>query len=132
MQITIRREPVALIGKEQFLGVEAPAARVLSSSGDEQIIGMIADKPQIFIALPSLKSEVCSMGARRFDALLVDYQDKIHAYIISADCVDVLSSFECANCITSAKLLSDSKLDFGVKYGIKIGDGILKDGRTAP
>ena len=127
MQITVRREPASLVGKEQRIGAEAPAVRVVNSANSELIVGMIADKPQIFIALPSLKTEVCSMGAKRFNEMLASYKEKALAYIVSTDNVDVIGSFESENCITNAKLISDKNLEFGAKYGIQIGDGVLKD-----
>ncbi len=127
MNITVRREPTPLVGKEQRIGAEAPAVRVVDTNGQEIIVGMIADKPQIFIVVPSLKTEVCSMGAKRFNELLAEYKDKAIAYIVSTDDIEVTSSFESANCITNAKLITDKKLEFGAKYGVQIGEGILKD-----
>jgi len=127
MQITIRREPATLVGKEQKIGAEAPAVRVFDTSGDELIVGMIAEKPQIFIVIPSLKTEVCSMGAKKFNELLSEYADKVTAYMVTTDDVAVVKDFEEKNCIANAKLLLDKNLEFGSKYGVLIGDGMLKD-----
>jgi thioredoxin-dependent peroxiredoxin len=127
MQITIKREPTALSGKEQKIGAEAPAVRIVSAHGEQFIVGMIAEKPQIFIVIPSLKTEVCSMGAKKFNELLAAYTDKVNAYMVTTDDAEVVKAFESSSCISNAKLLIDDKREFGSKYGVLIADGELKD-----
>lgn len=125
MQITVRREPVELLGKNLIINKEAPAAKVYSIADEEIVVGMIATKPQIFIALPSLKSEVCSYGAKKFNEILEGYD--ILSYIVTTDDILQCKLFTETNCINNAAIVSDKNLDFGNKFGILIKDGYLKD-----
>jgi thiol peroxidase len=125
MQITVRREPANLLGKEIKINSEAPAARVYDTTANQLIIGMIAVKPQILIVLPSLKTEVCSYGAKKFNELLAN--KNVLAYMITTDDISVCAEFTDKNCISNAKILIDKDLDFGRKYGVLIESGYLKD-----
>ena len=70
MQITVHGTPVTLEGKKMSVGREAPAARVTALDGTQNVIGMIAPSAQLLIAIPSLKTEVCSLGAKKFNDLI--------------------------------------------------------------
>jgi len=56
MQITIDDKPIVLQKKERKVGSEAPAVRVKMLSGEEKVIGMMADKVQVMISLPKADS----------------------------------------------------------------------------
>lgn len=86
---------------------------------------MIGVKPQIFIVLPSIKTEVCSYGAKKFNDLLADKD--VLAYMITTDDAAVCAEFANKNCISNAKIVVDKDLDFGRKYGVLIESGYLKD-----
>ena len=66
MNITVHGETTLLEGKEMTIWREAPAARVTALDGSQNVIGMIAPTAQLLIAIPSLKTEVCSLGAKKF------------------------------------------------------------------
>ena len=82
MEITVRGQKSTLAGKEIKIKEEAPAARVYTLDGEQTVVGMIAPTAQMFIVIPSLKTEVCSYGAKKFDELLKDTQ-KLSVSIIS-------------------------------------------------
>ena len=65
MHITVHGTETALLGKEQSVGKEAPAARITKLDGSQNVIGMIAPTVQLLIAIPSLKTEICSLGAKK-------------------------------------------------------------------
>ncbi|MCI4399486.1 MAG: redoxin domain-containing protein [Campylobacteraceae bacterium] len=126
MEITIRGQKANLIGKQPNIKDEAPAARVYEMSGEQCVVGMIAPKAQMFIVVPSLKTEVCSYGAKKFDELLSQTKNLI-SYIVTADSVENVNSFLDGYCLKNIKVLLDKEHDFGKKYGVLIGDGALKD-----
>ena len=74
MQITVHGTPTPLLGKEIKIGSEAPAARITKLDGTQNVIGMIAPTTQLLIAIPSLKTEVCSLGAKKFNDMVKKYK----------------------------------------------------------
>ncbi len=126
MHITVRGQKTELIGKVPKIKDEAPAARVYEMDGAQTVVGMIAPKAQMFIVVPSLKTEVCSLGAKKFDELLSQTKELI-SYIVTADSVENVNSFLGDYCLKNIKVLLDKEHDFGKKYGVLIGDGVLKD-----
>ncbi|MEA2029179.1 MAG: hypothetical protein U9N49_09415 [Campylobacterota bacterium] len=56
MHITIDNNPIELQKRERKVGSEAPAVRVKMLSGEEKVIGMMADKVQVMISLPKADS----------------------------------------------------------------------------
>lgn len=126
MEITVRGQKANLIGKQPNIKDEAPAARVYSMEGVQTVVGMIAPTAQMFIVIPSLKTEVCSYGAKKFDELLGEAKN-LSAYIVTADSAENINSFLDSYCLKNVKVLVDRDLDFGQKYGVLIGDGVLKD-----
>ncbi len=125
MEITVRGQKSTLAGKEIKIKEEAPAARVYTLDGEQTVVGMIAPTAQMFIVIPSLKTEVCSYGAKKFDELLKDTQ-KLSVSIITADTKENVDSFLSGYCMQNIKILLDSDLDFGKRYGVLIDDGVLK------
>lgn len=126
MEITVRGQKTALVGKRPNIKDEAPAARVYTMDGVQTVVGMIAPQAQMFIVIPSLKTEVCSYGAKKFDELLSEIKN-LSAYIVTADSIENINSFLEGYCLKGIKVLVDKDLDFGKKYGVLIGEGSLKD-----
>jgi thioredoxin-dependent peroxiredoxin len=126
MEITVRGQKTTLIGKQPNIKDEAPAARVYSMALEQTVVGMIAPVAQMFIVIPSLKTEVCSYGAKKFDEMLGEAKN-LSAYIVTADSVENINSFLDGYCLKNITILIDKDLDFGQKYGVLIGEGSLKD-----
>ena len=126
MEISVRGQKAKLAGKQPKIKDEAPAARVYNMSMEQGVVGMIAPEAQIFIVIPSLKTEVCSYGAKKFDELLGEAK-KLRSYIVTADSVENINSFLDGYCLKNITVLIDKDFDFGKKYGVLIEDGTLKD-----
>lgn len=126
MEITVRGQKTTLVGAQPNIKSEAPAARVYTMDGEQTVVGMIAPVAQMFIVIPSLKTEVCSYGAKKFDELIGETKN-LFAYIVTADSAENINSFLDGYCPRSVKVLVDKDLDFGKKYGVLIGEGDLKD-----
>ncbi len=126
MQITVHGTPTELLGKELKVGSEAPAARITKLDGSKNVIGMIAPTAQLLIAIPSLKTEVCSLGAKKFNDLLATYK-KLSAVMITTDDMDFVKEFADKEGISNAELVVDADKNFAKKYGLLISEGKLKD-----
>lgn len=126
MQITVHGTPTPLEGKKLTVGGEAPAARITKLDGTKNVIGMIAPTVQLLIAIPSLKTEVCSLGAKRFDELLRPYK-KLTATIITTDDIDSVKAYAERESIEGAEIVIDADRNFAKKYGLLITEGKLKD-----
>lgn len=126
MEITVHGTPTPLAGKEIKLGSEAPAARITKLDGSQNVIGMIAPTAQLLIAIPSLKTEVCSLGAKKFNDLIKKF-NKLQTVMITTDDMGFVKDFAERECIDSAELVVDTDRNFAKKYGLLITEGKLKD-----
>ena len=126
MQITVHATPTELLGKELVVGKEAPAARITKLDGSKNVIGMIAPNIQLLVAIPSLKTEVCSLGAKKFNEMVKGIR-KLSTIMITTDDLEFVKAFQGQECIDSAELVVDEERQFAKKFGILIADGKLKD-----
>lgn len=126
MQITVHGTPTELIGKEVKVGGEAPAARVTRLDGTQSVIGMIAPNMQLIIAIPSLKTEVCSLGAKKFNDLVKQFK-KLDTIMVTTDDREFVKEYAQKESIDSAELFIDTDRQFAKKFGLLISEGKLKD-----
>jgi len=126
MNITVHGTPTALSGKEVIIGGEAPAARITKLDGSQNVIGMIAPHTQLIIAIPSLKTEVCSLGAKKFNDLVKQFK-KLDTIMVTTDDLDFVKEYADRECIDSAELVVDKERQFAKKFGLLITEGKLKD-----
>jgi len=126
MQITVHGTPVSLEGKEMTIWREAPAARVTNLDGSQNVIGMIAPTAQLLIAIPSLKTEVCSLGAKKFNDLIKQFK-KLKTVMVTTDDIEFVNDFVTREGIDTAEIVIDTNRDFAKKFGLLITEGKLKD-----
>ena len=129
MEITVHGTVTPLEGKERKVGGEAPAAKVRLLDGTENVIGMIAPETQLLIAIPSLKTEVCSLGAKKFNDLLAGIK-KLKTVMVTTDSEEFLQEYVLKEGIENATVVMDTNGEFAQKLGLHIGEGKLK-GRLA-
>jgi thiol peroxidase len=126
MTITVHGTPLQLEGKALRLGKEAPAARVTCLDGTQNVIGMIAPTAQLIIAIPSLKTDVCSLGAKTFHALIQPFK-KLKTIMVTTDDVAFVNDFVAREGIDGVEIVIDTNRDFAKKFGLLIPEGKLKD-----
>ncbi|MBU1659160.1 redoxin family protein [bacterium] len=126
MKITVHGTTTQLIGKEVSVGKEAPAARITKLDKTKNVIGMIAPNTQLIIAIPSLKTEVCSLGAKKFNDLVKQFK-KLTTIMVTTDDIEFVKEYKNKECIDSAELVIDEERNFGKKFGLLISEGKLKD-----
>lgn len=124
--ITVHGTPTPLLGKEVKIGGEAPAARITKLDGTQNVIGMIAPTAQLLIAIPSLKTEVCSLGAKKFNDLIKQFK-KLNTVMVTTDDLDFVRDYASRECIDSAEIVIDTDRQFAKKYGILIDGGKLNN-----
>jgi thioredoxin-dependent peroxiredoxin len=126
MKIKVHGTETPLSGKNIEIGSEAPAARITNLDGSKNVIGMIAPQVQLLIAIPSLKTEVCSLGAKKFNDLVKNYK-KLTTIMITTDDLEFVKEFTEKESIDSAQVVIDADRNFAKKYGLLISEGRLKD-----
>lgn len=126
MTITVHGTPTELSGKEVLVGKEAPAARITKLDGSQNVIGMISPNNQLLIAIPSLKTEVCSLGAKKFNELVKQFK-KLDTIMVTTDDLEFVKEYAEKESIDSAEIVIDKDRNFAKKFGLLITDGKLKD-----
>lgn len=126
MQITVHGTETKLEGKEVLVGNEAPAARITKLDGTQNVIGMISPNVQLIIAMPSLKTEVCSLGAKKFNSLVKEFK-KLDTIMVTTDDFGFVSEYAKEESLDSVELVMDSDRQFAKKFGLLISEGKLKD-----
>lgn len=126
MKITVHGTETELSGKKLKVGAEAPAARITKLDGTQNVIGMIAPNTQLLIAIPSLKTEVCSLGAKKFNELVKQFK-KLDTIMVTTDDLDFVKDYADKESIDSAELVIDKDRNFAKKFGLLITEGKLKD-----
>lgn len=126
MHITVHGTQTPLLGKEVKVGGEAPAARITRLDGTQNVIGMIAPTTQLLIAIPSLKTEVCSLGAKKFNDRVKGLK-KLTTVMVTTDDLEFVKEYAEKEGIDGAELVVDTNRNFAKKYGLLISEGKLKD-----
>jgi len=126
MQITVHGTPIELIGKDLKVGKEAPSARITKLDGTQNVIGMIAPYSQLLVVVPSLKTEVCSLGAKKFSNLIKDIK-KLNTIIVTTDDADSIQKFLQEEAIDNLEVVMVTTRQFANKFGLLIPEGKLKE-----
>lgn len=126
MQITVHGVPTELLGKNIVVGKEAPSARITKLDGSQNVIGMIAPNTQLIIAIPSLKTEVCSLGAKKFNELVKKFK-KLDTIMVTTDDLEFVKEYVQKESIDSAQIVIDKERNFANKFGLLISEGKLKE-----
>ncbi|MBN2816516.1 MAG: redoxin family protein [Campylobacterales bacterium] len=126
MEITVHGTQTPLGGKEVSVGAEAPAARITKLDGSQNVIGMIAPNTQLIIAIPSLKTEVCSLGAKKFNELVKQFK-KLDTIMVTTDDLEFVKEYAQKESIDAAQIVIDTERQFAKKFGLLITEGKLRD-----
>ena len=119
MEVTYKKELYTLGKKIRKVEGEAPAVRVKMQNGETKVIGMLADKIQVMITLPCIKSY--NNGLHN---ILQNFLSKITCYIITKSGEKNLQKVQSAYSIDKGSISNDF-LEFSLKYGININEELL-------
>jgi thiol peroxidase len=119
--VTVRGNPVTLIGSEVKIGDKTPDFTVLDGDLKEVRIGDFAGKIKVISVSASLDTPVCDMQARRFNQETTQLPDDVVILNITMDLPFAISRFCSTAGIDKIKALSDHRdASFGNAYGVLI------------
>ena len=121
--VTMKGNPVTLIGKEVKVGDAAPDFEVVANDMSAVKFSSYRGKVCIVSAVPSLDTPVCDMETRRFNSEAESLGSDIAILTISTDLPFAQSRWCGAAGVDKVVTLSDHRsTEFGTAYGVLIKD----------
>ena len=119
-EITLKGNPLTLLGKEVKVGDNAPDATVVANDLSEVKLSSYKGKKLIISAVPSLDTPICDLETKRFNTEAANLKDTV-ILTISADLPFAQKRWCGAAGISQVTTLSDYRYgSFGENYGIMI------------
>jgi thiol peroxidase len=120
-KITMKGNPLTLVGKELKLGDTAPDFEVLDNDLAPVKLGSFKGKVCIVSSVPSLDTPVCDMETRRFNEEAGKLGPDIRVLTISMDLPFAQKRWCGAAGVDKVTTLSDHRdASFGIAYGVLI------------
>ena len=121
MKVTVKGNPVTLLGEEVSVGQKAQDFKVLNTSLEEVTLSNFKNKIKLIASVPSLDTPVCDLEIKRFNDEASKLSKDLVIIFISMDLPFAQKRFCQANEIKIVKTLSDHRdADFGQKFGVLI------------
>jgi thioredoxin-dependent peroxiredoxin len=118
--VTLKGNPITLIGSELKKGQVAPDFKLIDSSMKEVSLSRTKTKAKLISVVFSLETPICDTQTHNFNEEAGRYPDLI-AYSVSMDLPFTLERIRKEHGIKSLKLLSDHREgSFGQSYGLLI------------
>lgn len=118
--ITMKGNPITLLGTEAVVGQEAANFRVVDLGLNPVTLDNFDGKIKIISVVPSIDTGVCSIQTKRFEEEAKALAD-VAVLTISVDLPFAQKRFADENSINHQSMLSDYQThDFGVEYGFEI------------
>lgn len=119
-EITLKGNPMTLLGKEVKVGDMAPDATVVANDLSEVKLSSYKGKKLIISAVPSLDTPVCDLETKRFNTEAANLKDVV-ILTISADLPFAQKRWCGAAGVSQVVTLSDYRYgSFGENYGVMI------------
>lgn len=119
--VTMRGNPLTLLGPQLEAGDRAPDFKVLDTKLQEVTLASSAGKTRIFSVVPSLDTPVCDQQTRRFNEEAAKLGDGVAIYTISADLPFAANRWCGAAGVDRVKCLSDHRsMSFGDAWGTHV------------
>ena len=119
--VTMRGNPLTLLGEEVKVGAKAPDATVLDNDLAPIEISSFRGKVCIVCSVPSLDTPVCDVEARRFNEEAEKLGGDVVVLVISTDLPFAQKRWCAAAGISAVQTLSDHRdVSFGTAYGVLI------------
>ncbi len=118
--VTMRGNPMTLIGPELKVGDKAPDTMLLDGGLKETSI-LSPGKVQIVSVVPSLDTPVCDIQTKRFNEDAAKLPDDVEIVTVSADLPFAQARYTQSNTIENLQSLSDHRtMSFGNAYGVHV------------
>lgn len=119
--ITMRGNPVTLVGQEIKVGDKAPNFHVLEALGSPVTLDSMKNKVKVFNVVLSVDTPVCDAQTRRFNEEASKLPGDVEILTISMDLPFALKRYCGAAGIDKVKTASDYRdASFGEAYGVLI------------
>lgn len=119
--VTIKGNPLALLGAELKIGDKSPDFTVLDGDLKEISLKDFSGKIKLISVTPSLDTPVCDMQSRRFNQEAAKLPENVAVLNISMDLPFAISRFCTTAGIDKVKAYSDHRdASFGSAYGVLI------------
>jgi len=120
-KITLKGNPLTLVGAEVKMGENAPGFKALDNGLEEVALDKFKDKVKLIASVPSLDTPVCDSEIKKFNDEAAALSKDIVIIFISMDLPFAQKRFCQAFDIKKVRTLSDHRdADFGQKYGVLI------------
>jgi thiol peroxidase len=119
--ITMKGNPLTIVGNEVKVGDEAPDCEVLSNDLSPVRLSSLRGKVCIISSVPSLDTPVCDTETRRFNEEAQKLSSDVALLTISMDLPFAQKRWCGAAGVTRVQTLSDHRVaSFGTAYGVLI------------
>ncbi len=119
--VTVKNNPVTLVGDAIKTGQKAPAFTVVNTELKDTSSGDFSGKVRVVASVPSLDTPVCDLEIKRFNEEAAGLSKDVEIIFISMDLPFAQKRFCQANGIKQVKTFSDYRMaDFGKGYGVLI------------
>lgn len=119
--VTLKGNPVTLLGDEVKVGQKAADFKVLSHDLAEKTLNDFKGKIKLIASVPSLDTPVCDLQIKRFNDEATNISKDVMIIFISMDLPFAQKRFCQEFKINKIKTFSDHRdADFGLKYGVLI------------
>ncbi|HWL07837.1 MAG TPA: thiol peroxidase [Planctomicrobium sp.] len=124
-QVTLKGNPVQLVGAELKVGDKAPDFNLQTTALEEVSLSSYAGTTRIIATIPSLDTSVCHLETKRFNEEAAQLQG-VSVLVVSTDLPFGQKRWCGAENVESVKTLSDHRTaEFGKSYGVLIQGGGL-------
>jgi thiol peroxidase len=124
--VTMRGNPVTLMGQDIKVGDKAPDFTVLSTDLKPVDFSSFLGKVCIISSVPSLDTPICDMSTRRFNEEARHLGDDVVILTISMDLPFAVKRWCGAAGVENVKALSDHReASFGTSYGLLMKENRL-------
>ena len=123
--VTLKGNTVTLTGNPINVGDDAPEAVVVTKDLQEKRIGGAKGVVQVIVTVPSLDTPVCETETKKFNELMNGLQG-VDVTVVSMDLPFAEKRFCESFNISNVTVASDFRYRDMEKYGVLIGEGVLK------
>ena len=123
--VTLKGNTVTLTGNPINVGDDAPEAVVVTKDLQEKRIGGAKGVVQVIVTVPSLDTPVCETETKKFNELMDGLQG-VDVTVVSMDLPFAEKRFCESFNISNVTVASDFRYRDMEKYGVLIGEGVLK------
>ncbi len=124
--VTLKGNPMTLIGPEIKVGSKAPNFSALAQDMSAVTVGTDAGKIRLFLSVPSLDTSVCDIEAKRFNEMAAGLGDDVVVYVVSVDLPFAQKRWCGATGSANIRTLSDHRtVSFGEAFGTHVKEARL-------